>query len=281
MAVKFIIDSASDLLPEEARALGVEVLPLQVTFGEENFLDGVDLTYPEFYRKLTASQKLPTTSQISPAVYADAFDRVVAAGDEAVVITLSSRLSGTFQSACIAAREYAGKVFVVDSRNATVGQRALLLRGLEFAAEGMDASAVAAALMEERKNVRLVAVLDTLEYLKKGGRISAATAIAGTLLSVKPAVAVRDGAVVSAGTARGTKKAAQLLRQLVAECGTVDPKKPVQFVYTPGGEEALRYFRETYGEELGLDRNAPARMLGCAIGTHIGPGGYGVTFFVE
>ena len=137
MAIRFIVDSASDILPAEAKELGIIHLPMTVMFGETTYRDAVDLTHQEFYEKLIESDELPKTSQINPSVFEDAYREVTEAGDTAIVITVSSKLSGTFQSANIAADDYEGKVFVVDSESACVGERLLALRGLELCKEGL------------------------------------------------------------------------------------------------------------------------------------------------
>lgn len=279
MKVKFIVDSASDVLPEEAQALGVTLIALQVTFGTETFEDGVSLSHKEFYEKLAASQRLPTTSQISPAVYDSYFARLTADGSGVVVISLSSQLSGTYQSALIAAQEYPGQVYVVDSLSATVGQRILLLRGMALAGQGMSAQQVAAALDEEKKKIRVAAMIDTLEYLKKGGRISATVAFAGGLLGIKPAVEVKDGQVVMAGTARGTNKCHGLLKSLIEQYNGIDWEKPVALVYSGSSDEHLQGFLSSYPELCQGGTYPPVHSLGCSIGTHIGPGGYGIAFF--
>lgn len=279
MAVKFIIDSASDVLPQEAAALGVKHIPLQVMFGGETYLDAVTLTHAEFYEKLAAAKDLPTTSQIPPATFEAAYQEVTANGDEAVVITVSSALSGTYQSAVIAAEDYAGKVFIVDSLSATIGERVLLMRGLELAAQGMTASQIAAILDEEKLRLRVVAIVDTLEYLKKGGRVSATVAFAGGLLGIKPAIQVKDGAVVMAGTARGNAKGNVLLKQLIDSYGGINWKKPVALVYSGPEDTLLRRFLEAYPELTAEQETVPVHGLGAAIGTHVGPGAYGAAFF--
>ena len=279
MSVKFIIDSASDILPEEAIRLGVTHCPLQVLFGEESFDDGVDLSHRAFFEKLAASKELPTTCQVAPAAFADHCEELVNRGHEVVIITISSKLSGTYQSAVIAAQEYPGKVFVVDSLSATIGERILLLRGLELAEQGLSAEAVASALDEEKTKIRVMAMIDTLEYLKKGGRISATVALAGGLLSIKPAIEVQNGEVAMAGTARGHKKGGALLKELVEKYGGVNYDKPFALVYSGLDSELLEQFVESTPELWQGRTQLPVYSLGCAIGTHVGPGAYGVAFF--
>lgn len=280
MAIRFIVDSGSDILPEEAKQLGVTVLPLMVRFEDEEYRDGVDLTHRAFYEKLVESDKLPTTSQIPPAIFSDTFEQVLEEGDAAVVITLSSKVSGTWQSAKIAALDYPDRVFVVDSRSLAVGQRILVLRGLELMNQGLDAQAIAEQLDEEKKQIRLMALLDTLEYLKKGGRISAAVAVAGSLLSIKPVVALENGEVKLVGKARGSKQANNLLRQMVKDCGGICFDKPFALAYSGLSDAMLQKYIED-SKELweGHTDTVPVHTVGCTIGTHAGPGAVAVAFF--
>ena len=279
MSIHFVIDSASDVLPQEAARLGVTVLPLTVTFGDTTYRDSVDLTHLEFFEKLSSSRELPTTSQLPPAIFADCFEPLVAAGHDIMVITLSSKLSGTYQSAVIAASDYPGRVFVVDSLSAAIGQRVLLMRGLELAEEGLSAEAIAARLDEEKSRLRVMAVIDTLEYLKKGGRISAAVALAGTVLSVKPAIEISDGLVAMAGKARGTRQGNMLLRQLMDKYGGVNLDAPYAFVYSGLNDDLLQKFIADQPDLWPEAKDLPIHSLGCTIGTHVGPGAYGIAFF--
>ena len=277
--VKFIIDSAADVLPCECERLGVTHVPLKVLFGSAEYRDGVDLTHEAFYEKLAESDVLPTTSQVSPAEFADALQPLVAAGHEVVVITLSGKLSGTYQSACIAAADFEG-VYVVDSLSVSLGERILLQRGLVLAEGGMDAAQIAATLDAEKTKVRVLALLDTLEYLKKGGRISAATALAGSLLSIKPVIALHDGAVTMVGKARGSRQGNNLLRQLVEKYGGIDFSRPYCVAYS-GLSDALMNQYILDSSQLYRDHEAQLQTasVGCTIGTHVGPGVVAVTFF--
>ena len=280
MAIRFIVDSAADILPAEAKELGIVHMPLKVLFGEEEFADGVDMSHQQFYERLVESDTLPTTSQIPPADFMDMFEEVTEAGDTAVVITISGKLSGTYQSAMIAAEDYEGKIFVVDSENACIGERILVLRGIELAKQGMDAAEIAKVLDEEKKKIRLMALLDTLEYLKKGGRISAATALAGNLLSIKPVIGVEDGLVSQLGKARGSKQGNKLLRELIHSCGGINFDKPYALAYSGMSDKLLQKYiadsAEIWQEQT---ENLPISTVGCVIGTHVGPGAIAVAFF--
>lgn len=280
MAIRFIIDSASDILPDEAKALGIIHIPLTIRFGTEEFADSVTLSHKAFYEMLIESDVLPTTSQIAPAVFSDAYAQVVSQGDTAVVITLSSKLSGTYQSAVIAAQDYPGQVFVVDSENVTIGQRILIQRGLALRDAGLDAAQIVEALNTEKKQIRLLALLDTLEYLKKGGRISAATAFAGGILSIKPVIAVENGEVALVGKARGSKNGNNFLRDMVVKCGGIDYRRPYALAYSGLSDVLLRkYIEDCQSLWAGHTDTLPISTVGCAIGTHAGPGAIAVAFF--
>lgn len=280
MAIRFIIDSAADIIPAEADALGLIHLPLKVTFGENEYSDAVDLTHKEFYEMLIESDIFPKTSQVNPAAFFSAFQKVVDDGDTAVVITLSSKLSGTYQSAMIAAEDFEGKVFVVDSENVCIGERILIQRGLELRDQGLSAAEIASALNEEKHHIRLLALLDTLEYLKKGGRISSAVAIAGSLLSIKPVIAVENGEVALVGKARGSKKGNNLLRELITNCGGINFDKPYALAYSGLSDHLLQKYIEDSSELwTAHTTNLPISSVGCTIGTHVGPGAVAVAFF--
>ena len=279
MAVKFIIDSASDVLPGECKKLGAVHVPLTVRFGDKEFADAVDLSHKKFYKMLTSGkEEHPTTSQVTPAAWAEAMEEATKDGDTAVVITISSRLSGTYQSACIAAADFEGKVFVVDSMTATIGERLLLQYGMHLASEGLDAATVAAKLDEVKDKVRIFARLDTLEYLKKGGRISAATAVVGTMLNIKPIIAVQDGVVANVAKARGPKAADKQLRDLVAKSGGIDFSKPLCAAYSGSEDDNLKVFLSASTEML-CDTEAPVATVGCVIGAHVGPGAVAIAYF--
>lgn len=280
MAVKIITDSASDILPAEAEQLGIIHLPLTVMFEDKEYADGVDISHIEFYEKLIESDALPSTSQITPMTFEQTYKNVVEAGDTAVVITISSKLSGTYQSAMLAAEDYKDKIFVVDSENATLGQRILVFRALELVKEGLNATETATKLDEEKKKIRLIALLDTLEYLKKGGRISSTVAFVGGMLSIKPVIAVENGEVVLLGKARGSKQGNNLLRELVQKCGGINFNKPFTLAYSGISDDLLKkYLNDNADLWKDHTEEVPVCTVGAAIGTHVGPGAIAVSFF--
>ena len=193
MAVKIIIDSTADVIPAVREKCAV--VPLTVRFGDTEYVDGVTITHQNFYEMLVESDVLPTTSQPTPDAFEQEYRKVVAAGDKAVVLTVSSMLSGTYQSACIAAMDYPGSIYVVDTKSVTIGSGILAQLAVALAEEGKSAEEIVDVINEQRDNICLVAMLDTLEYLKKGGRISKTVAFAGDLLSIKPVICILDGQI--------------------------------------------------------------------------------------
>ncbi|MDD6057449.1 MAG: DegV family protein [Clostridiales bacterium] len=277
MKTKIIVDSTADLLPEYKDR--VSIVPLTVLFGDEEYIDGVTIDHKTFYEKLVESDVLPTTSQATPDAFLKEFDKVKEANESAVVITISSKLSGTYQSAAIAAAEY-DNIYLVDSGSAAMGTSILIELALRFVEEGLDAKAIAEKLEEEKKKIILVALLDTLEYLKKGGRISKTTAFAGSLLNIKPVLSVIDGEINMLGKARGSKMGNNLLVQEIEKAGGADFSKPVLLGYS-GLSDALllKYIEDSkhlWTKELETVRYT---SLGSVIGTHAGPGAIAVAFF--
>ena len=280
MSVRIITDSASDIYQSEALELNIDVLPLKTIFGTEEYRDGIDLSHEGFYHKLIESDVLPTTSQIPPFDYEEAFRAAVENGDDVVCITLSSKLSGCFQSATIAAEEFPGRVVVVDSLNVAIGQHCLIDLAVKARDAGKSAAEIGTILDKEKHNIRLVALLDTLEYLKKGGRISSTAALAGTLLNIKPVIAVEDGAVAILGKARGSKNGGNMLMSQVEKAGGIDFSKPYWLAYT-GLSDALlnKYIEDSSSLYKNKTDYLPVHTIGSTIGTHVGPGAIAVAFF--
>ncbi len=277
MKTRIIVDSTVDLLQEYKER--VNVVPLTVSFGEEEFIDGVTIDNKTFYEKLVESDVLPTTSQANPDAFMNEFEKVKEAGESAVVITLSSKLSGTYQSAMIAAEDY-DNIYVVDSGNVAIGSAVLVEYALKLLDEGFCAEEIAKKLEEVKDKIIIVALLDTLEYLKKGGRISKTVAFAGSVLNIKPVVSVVDGEINMLGKARGSKMGNNLLVQEIDNAGGVDFTKPVLLGFT-GLSDALlvKYINDSkHIWEEGLD-NVRYTSIGSVIGTHAGPGAIAAAFF--
>ena len=274
MSVKIIVDSTADMI--SAVAERVAIVPLTVRFGEKEYTSGVNMDNRKFYEMLVESEVLPTTSQPTPFAFAKAFEEAVNDGHEVVCITCSGRLSGTNQSANIAADDFDGKVTVVDSNTITISMGLLAQYAVELADKGLSAAEIVAALEEKKDKVRLLALVDTLEYLKKGGRVSPTVAFAGGLLNIKPMITVADGEIQVLGKARGNKQGNNLLNQEALKHG-IDHNMPMMVGYTGSNDELLQKYLQSSAELVAPE--TPAAMIGSVVGTHAGPGAVALAFF--
>lgn len=277
MKTRIVVDSTADILPEYLDQ--IHTVPLTVSFGDEEYIDGVTIDHRTFYQKLIETDAMPSTSQASPAAFAEQYDQAAAADEEVVVITISSKLSGTYQSAMIAA---AGRssVYIVDSENASVGCGILVGLALRYLRDGMTASAIAEKLQEDKKKIVVIALLDTLEYLKRGGRISKAAAFAGGLLNIKPVISIADGEIQLLGKARGSKMGNNLLVQQIQKVGGIDFTKPVLLGYTGLSDVLLQKYIEDSSYLWSASLDAVRYVsIGSVIGAHAGPGAIAVAFF--
>ena len=277
MKTRIIVDSTADLMPPFKER--VHTVPLTVHFGNAEYIDGVTIDHKTFYEKLIESDVLPTTSQATPDAFIQEFEKVKKAGESAVVITLGSSFSGTYQSAVIAAADYEN-IYVVDSTSAAMGSGILVELAFRMLDEGKGAQEIARALEEEKQKIVVVALVDTLEYLKKGGRVSKSVAFAGAVLNIKPVLSVIGGEINMLGKARGSKMGNNLLIQEIHKAGGIDFTKPVLLGYS-GISDALllKYIEDSrYIWEGNLDEVRYA-TVGSVIGTHAGPGAVVVAFF--
>ena len=277
MKIRMIVDSTTDLMPEHKQR--VQVVPLTVRFGEEEYIDGVTIDHNTFYQKLVETDVLPTTSQATPAGFAKQFQQAKEANEACIVITLASKLSCTYQSATLAAQDYEN-VYVIDSETAAVGTGILTELAFAYIDQGMDAKTVVAKIEEAKKKIVIVALVDTLEYLQKGGRLSKTAAFAGTILNIKPVLSVIAGEINVLGKAMGSKRGNNLLVQEIEKAGGIDFTKPVLLGYS-GLSNALllKYIEDSrplWENDLNEVRYA---TLGSVIGTHAGPGAVAVAFF--
>lgn len=277
--IRILTDSACDISPADAALLDVIIVPLNVTFEDGTVIrDAVDMTPDEYYVRLAACEKLPTTSQPSPEQFAAEFAAAKAAGDETVVITISSQLSGTSQAAHIAAElEDYHDVYFVDSGTVCLAEALLVKRAVRLRAAGNSASRIAEALEQAKAHLHLVAVIDDLKYLRKGGRLPAAAAVAGGMLGIKPLITIKNGKVAMAGKARGLPGAYVALFKKIDEMGGIDRSGDVIAGYSSHRRE-LEPIRRYFTQNLGLPAPETGR-IGCVIGTHAGPGAFGVAFF--
>ena len=280
MAIRILTDSTSDILPQEAQERGIVVVPLRVTFGEESFRDNVDITHEEFYQKLAGVEKLPTTSQPTPEDFLTHFEQAKEQGDTLICILLSGGLSGTFQSAQIAKElcDYEN-IYVIDSRQATAGIRILVDLAALLIEEGKSAQEIVAEVEAARERVRLYIMVDTLEYLHKGGRLSSSVAVVGTMLKVKPLIALKDGVLDMAGKGMGSKDAMKKLMGLVGEELHSDPRMPVHFVYTAKESNCVQ-LRTLAEEKYGVQK-AESHSVGAVLGAHVGPGAAAIAYLEQ
>ena len=278
--IKIIVDSTADLRPETAAR--VDVVPLSVFFGDQAYVSGVTITPRQFYEMLVESDVLPTTSQPAPYLFEEAYEKAVSEGYEVICLTCSGKLSGTHQSANIAAAAFADKVHVLDSGTIAIGLGILVEYALELVDRGLTAEEILRELMQKRERIRILALVDTLEYLKKGGRISSAVALAGGLLNIKPVISVNGGEIRLLGKARGSRQGNNLLVQEIGKAGGVDFTGPVMLGYT-GLSDALlqKYIQDSAALWEGHLENLPVSIVGSVVGTHVGPGAVAVAFFAE
>lgn len=278
--IRIITDSTADFQPKDAKELNVCIIPLQVHFGEEHFSDGIDLTLEEFYEKLSTSSKLPTTSQPSPELFMKEFEAAKAVGDTVIGIFLSSTFSGTLQSAQIAKEEVDYEnIYIVDSKNATLAAQLLVRRAVIRVQQGFSASEIVADLEQAREHLHLFAMVDTLKYLHKGGRLSAAVALAGSLLGIKPVLLVKDGKISIADKARGLPGAYVAIFKQIDKVGGIDESFPVLAGYT-GTAQGVEPFTQYVTQNLKLSQPLLC-PIGTVIGTHAGPGARGIAFFSQ
>lgn len=280
MNVRIVVDSTADVT-DEIRAK-LSVVPLTVHFGEQEYVDGITINHKQFYEMLVETDVLPTTSQPSPEAFAQVFRQAQEAGEQVVALTVSSKLSGTCQSAMIAAADFPDSVWVVDTKTVAIGCGILAELAVRLKEEGLSAPEIVARLEEERENIHVIALLDTLEYLKKGGRISKTVAFAGGLLSIKPVVTIQDGEIHILGKARGSKQGNNLLVTEIQKAGGVDFTKPLMLGYT-GLSDALleKYVLDSGALWDGHGDCIRSTPISSVIGTHAGPGAIAVAFFKQ
>lgn len=278
MAVKIVTDSTSDLPKQIAEQYGISVVPLKVLFGDEEYRDGIDLTNEEFYTKMARQKELPTTAQVNPGEFEEEFSKHLDNGDDVIGIFISSKLSGTYSSA-VMAKEILnkGRIYVIDSKSATFGLGLLVIEAAEMAAQGIDAEEIYQRIEILKDQVVFYGVIDTLEYLKKGGRLSATSAIAGSILGIKPIISLIDGAVAVIGKARGRKKAfLWMMGDLKENHVDLNGKRIcIAHAMAPEGIKELK--------QLILHQHKPKELvefsLGPVIGTHAGPGCIGFSCY--
>ena len=277
MSIRIVVDSTADIPAQLKNRL--TIVPLNVSFGDDLYIDGVTIQSQEFYERLAVCKDLPTTSQPSPDAYAKVFEEAKNAGDTLVVLTVSSGISGTYQSAMIAAQDYPENVHIVDTQHVANGFGILAEYALQLADEGKNAQEIVDAITDARENVQFYALVDTLTNLQKGGRIPKSLAIAGTLLSLKPVLCMKNGVLETTGKARGIKQGYNLLNKEILSAG-VDFDKPFLLAYTGVTDEPMRKYMAV-GSEIWNAGGKDVRYvpLCSVVGAHAGAGAVVVAFF--
>ena len=278
--IRILTDSAADLTEQEQAQPGVAVVPMAITFEDGTTIeDDGRMTKDEFFARLAADAKLPRTSQPSPAAFIEEYADAEAAGDEVVVITVAQKLSGTYQCAVLAAKEVDTPVYVVDSETAAQGEAELLREALRLRDQGLTAGEIAAELETFKKRVRIVAVVDSLKHLQKGGRVPAAVAIVGGALGIKPVIALYGGAVKLAGKGRGRPGALVAMFKQLDELGGIDTNYPCTVLYSDEKQMAGPvHYHLTQNLKLEGVRTC---QIGATIGTHVGPRAAGILFVAK
>ncbi|GLV57471.1 DegV domain-containing protein [Dictyobacter sp. S3.2.2.5] len=278
MSIRIVTDSTADISPETADALGITIVPLTVFFDEEAYQDNVDLDNATFYQKLQASKVLPRTSQPSPALFQEAYTRLINEGATGILsIHLSSQLSGTYQSARTAWESLPEEVRTtpfeaIDSRSISAGMFMTLKKLAEMASSDASLEELKAYAEDRFSRTRILAVLDTLEFVKRGGRIGGAKALLGNMLSVKPIIALsKEGSVVPVEQPRTRSKAFARMAQLLAESGPIEDIAIAES-NAEVGQQLAEALKPVYTGEI------PRYKLGAALGTHTGPGTVAITF---
>ena len=280
MGFRIITDSASDMPQETAEKLGVTVMPIHTRFGEEEFLDGVTLKPADFFKKLVETKEIPRTSQITPFEFGQEFQKRVSAGEGVLCITMSSGVSGTYQSACSAAEDLDGDIIVIDSRQFCISLYVLIEYACRCRNQGMSLQETAEAVRSVMKRVHVASVFDTLEYLKLGGRLSSTAALAGSLLSIKPVITINEGIVEVISRARGGRKAHQMLVDFIRRTGGIDDTMPSCLGFTGFSDKTLTEYIDNYAGEF-KDRLSKLAVVpvGATVGTYAGPGAVAIAFF--
>lgn len=277
MKIRIITDSASDIVNPSTDNL--TVLPMKIAFGDEEYLDGVDLSHRQFYEKLIETDTLPVTSMVTPYDFEKAYEASEKNGEIALVITISSKLSGTYNSAKIASNGYEN-VYVIDSESVCVGQKILVEYSLKLINDGCSLDEILSNINKYKKSIKLIALLDTLEYLIKGGRISKTSGYIGSMLSIKPVITISDGEVKLLGKARGSKNGNNLLNSEILKSGGICFDMPYSLAYSGFDDTIIKKYTEdnkdiwcSHTDKLVIN------TVGGTIGTHVGPGAIAVAFF--
>lgn len=276
MAIKIIVDSTCDIDMSLQEELHIDILPLTVHFGDEEFRDGIDISKKDFFKRMRTAAKSPTTSQVTPGAFEKLFQQYTKEGHDIIVITIASQLSGTYQSAHIAKTTVKNdKIHLIDSGTTTMGLAWLVYEAIAMREQGHDANSIVEQMTLLKKKVTIYAMIENLEYLKKGGRLSTAGATVGTILNLKPIIQIKNGILTVVQKTRGNAKAHKWILNKVTE-DHIDTTKPIFFGHADASE-MLKPFIKTSTEKLNPS-SIQTTEIGIAIGAHGGPGCIGIGF---
>lgn len=277
--IRILVDSSADFTAQELKERNMELVPISITLDGKSYRDGIDITKNELYEMLTKTDDFPKTSQPSPQDFLDVFEDVKEKGDSVIFLSLSSGLSGTFQSATLAKSmaEY-DEIYLVDTLSATHAIRILAEHALKLRDEGKDAATIAAELEDLKSRIVILAAVDTLEFLYKGGRLNKATAAVGELANLKPIVTVNaEGKVSVVAKCLGRNKALASLTKMISE-KEIDTNFPVYSLYAYGEENTEKLEEKLVAAGISISER---QQIGATIGSHVGPGAYGAIFIVK
>jgi DegV family protein with EDD domain len=277
MGIRIITDSICDVPKEYAERYGIKVMPLTVHFGDQTFKDGIDLTLEEFMTKLEAAEELPTTSQVPPAEFMEAYKEEIALGNKVISIHGSSQLSGTYNSALIAKEQIGGTdIHVVDTMAITMGAGMLVIKAARLAVEGMEPGDIVKELEASKEGLKHLIIVDTLKYLHKGGRLSLSASVMGSILNIKPILTVKNGKLELFDRARGIKKAMTIVLKTIKENGwTLDGKViGINHIVDP---EHMRMLEDELKSEYNI-KEIIRGEVGSVVATHGGPGAVALYF---
>ena len=277
MGIRIVIDSTSDVTDEIIQKYNIKMVPLTVNFEKESFLDKVELNSKEFFEKLEAAEKLPTTTLVSPGAFVEAFSEILMDGDQVLGLFLASEFSGTYDSARMAKNMIGSDdIQIIDTRSVCLGAFALILEAIELVHQNKTIEEIVEELEKLKEKIVAVAALDTLKYLEKGGRLSKGQAVVGSLLSIKPIIEIRDGKISVIEKIRGKNKTIKWFDEWIEKNNYDLSDKPVLLFHGKAYEQ-LKLLREAIEDKYKI-KNIIEQEVGAVIGTHSGPGVLGIGF---
>ena len=278
--IKVIADTSSEFSIDEAKELNLTLVPMHIRFGDEEYLDRFELSNEQFFEKLVESDFFPQTSMVTYNEWLNAFSEATKDDSEVICVAMPKKLSGTYNSALLAAKEFKN-VYVVDSGNVTLGEKVVVKRVIELTKIYNTAKEVFDIINEEKKNVKMACLVDTLEFLRRGGRVGHLTAIIGNIFHIKPVVLVDNSKVEVIGKARGSSNARLLLRQKIEKFGGINFDYPEEIGYSGLSDSLIKRYIKDNTDLLKDKENQKYYLIGSTIGTHAGPGAIALAAFFK